>query len=163
MPCEAPVTTATRCGLFISGSLCAGVVSQSTRAGLLRWHVGVIGLLPVGRPNLPLAYACGVELRQLRYFLAVAEELNFGRAAERLRIAGPSLSQQIKALERDLKVSLFDRDRRSVALTAADTALLPGARSLVQQADDLRRSAMGMAMTEPVRVGYVNWCPGDLA
>jgi DNA-binding transcriptional LysR family regulator len=104
-----------------------------------------------------------VELRQLRYFVTVAEELNFGRAAERLHIAGPSLSQQIKALERDLKVSLFDRDRRSVTLTANGAALLPHARALVEQADELRRRAAGLVASEPVRIGYVNWCPTDLA
>ena len=108
-------------------------------------------------------YACRVELRQLRYFVTVAEELNFGRAAERLHIAGPSLSQQIKALERDLKVSLFDRDRRSVALTASGAALLPHARALVDQADALRRRAAGLVASEPVRIGYVNWCPTDWA
>lgn len=102
-----------------------------------------------------------MELRQLRYFVTVAEELNFGRAAERLHIAGPSLSQQIKALERDLKVTLFDRDRRSVTLTAAGTALLDEARALVGQADELRRRAAGLAVSEPVRIGYVNWCPTD--
>lgn len=106
-------------------------------------------------------YADRVELRQLRYFVTVAEELNFGRAAERLRIAGPSLSQQIKALERDLKVQLFDRDRRSVALTAAGAALLPDARALVRQADELRRRVTGLASDEPVRIGCVNWCPVD--
>jgi DNA-binding transcriptional LysR family regulator len=104
-----------------------------------------------------------VELRQLRYFVTVADELNFGRAAERLRIAGPSLSQQIKALERDLKVQLFDRDRRSVALTAAGSALLPRARALIGQADELRRQALGMSGSEPVRIGYVQWCPTNWA
>jgi DNA-binding transcriptional LysR family regulator len=100
-----------------------------------------------------------VELRQLRYFVMVADELNFGRAATRLRIAGPSLSQQIKALERDLGLRLFDRDRRSVALTHDGAALLPQARTLLAQADDLRRHAAQLAGSQPVRVGYVSWRP----
>lgn len=104
-----------------------------------------------------------MELRQLRYFVTVAEELNFGRAAERLHIAGPSLSQQIKVLERDLKVRLFERDRRSVTLTPAGATLLPGARALIAQADELRRQAGGLVRSEPVRIGYVKWCPPDLS
>jgi DNA-binding transcriptional LysR family regulator len=103
-----------------------------------------------------------VELRQLRYFVTVADELHFGRAAERLLIAGPSLSQQIKALERDLGVQLFTRDRRSVALTPAGTALLPYARALLDRADDLRRRAGRLSGSEPVRLGYVIWLPPDL-
>ncbi|MGW3845934.1 LysR family transcriptional regulator [Streptomyces fagopyri] len=103
-----------------------------------------------------------VELRQLRYFVAVAEELNFGRAAERLLIAGPSLSQQIKALERDLGVRLFDRDRRSVSLTPAGAALLPHTRALLERAEDLQRCAERLSGSESVRLGYVNWLPPDL-
>jgi DNA-binding transcriptional LysR family regulator len=103
-----------------------------------------------------------VELRQLRYFVAVAEELNFGRAAERLLIAGPSLSQQIKALERDLGVRLFDRDRRSVSLTAAGAELLPHTRDLLERADELQRRAGRLSGSESVRLGYVNWLPPDL-
>jgi DNA-binding transcriptional LysR family regulator len=104
----------------------------------------------------------GVELRQLRYFVAVAEELNFGRAAEQLLIAGPSLSQQIKALEHDLGVRLFDRDRRSVALTPAGAALLPDTCALLERADDLQRRAAQMSGSEPVRLGYVEWLPAGL-
>lgn len=104
-----------------------------------------------------------VELRQLRYFVAVAEELNFGRAAERLLIAGPSLSQQIKALERDLGVRLFDRDRRSVSLTPAGAALLPDTRALLERAADLERRAGRLSGSQPVRLGYVNWLPPELA
>jgi DNA-binding transcriptional LysR family regulator len=104
-----------------------------------------------------------MELRQLRYFVTVAEELNFGRAAERLLIAGPSLSQQIKALERDLGVRLFDRDRRSVALTPAGASLLPYTRAVLERADELRGRAAAVAGAEPVRIGYVNWLPADLS
>ncbi|OFV79313.1 Hca operon transcriptional activator [Rhodococcus erythropolis] len=103
-----------------------------------------------------------VELRQLRYFEVVAEELHFGRAAARLLIAGPSLSQQIMALERDLGVKLFVRDRRSVALTPAGAALLPEVRALLESAENLRRRAERLSGAEPVRIGYVNWLPTDL-
>jgi DNA-binding transcriptional LysR family regulator len=103
-----------------------------------------------------------VELRQLRYFVMVAEELNFGRAAGRLHIAVPSLSQQIKQLELDLGIRLFHRDRRSVALTPNGLLLLLRARALLEGADALRRVAAGLPEPAEVRIGYVSWRPPDL-
>lgn len=79
-----------------------------------------------------------MELRQLRYFLALAEHRHFGRAAEALHIAQPSLSQQIRALEHHLGTTLFERSRRHVALTADGEALLPYARKILALADDAR-------------------------
>ena len=76
-----------------------------------------------------------LELRHLRSFLAVAEELNFSRAAERLHIAQPALSAQIRSLETQLGCELFNRTTRKVDLTPAGELLLPDAREIVERAD----------------------------
>jgi DNA-binding transcriptional LysR family regulator len=78
-----------------------------------------------------------MELRHLRYFIAVAEHLNFSRAADALQTAQPSLSHQIRELEAELKVTLFERTHRYVTLTAEGTLLLPEARAIVERADAL--------------------------
>ncbi|WP_347108438.1 LysR family transcriptional regulator [Paenarthrobacter sp. S56] len=81
-----------------------------------------------------------MELRQIEAFLAVAEELHFGRAAERLRMAQSPLSQTIRKLEKGLGAPLFERNTRSVTLTTAGHSLLPHARRILDEVDLARRA-----------------------
>jgi DNA-binding transcriptional LysR family regulator len=96
------------------------------------------------------------ELRHLRYFAAVADELNFSRAAQRLHMAQPPLSAAIRQLERELGVELFTRTSREVKLTEAGRAFLPGAQRTLAEADravqDARRAAAGEL--GQLRIGY---------
>lgn len=84
----------------------------------------------------PLPSLDGIELRQMRYFLAVADDLNFTRAAERLHLAQQALSASIRRLEEQLGVALFVRSTRKVELTAAGEVLVEGARAVVAAAVD---------------------------
>ncbi|WP_051581544.1 LysR family transcriptional regulator [Pseudonocardia acaciae] len=96
-----------------------------------------------------------VHLRDLRYFVAVAEELSFTRAAtERLFISQPTLSKQIRQLELTLRVTLFERDRRTVALTPEGQALLPRARELIEGWSRTQRALADAGRGRTLTVGF---------
>src|SRR5438067_1783432 len=94
-----------------------------------------------------------MDLRHLRYFVAVAEEGHITRAAERLGIQQPPLSQQIRALERELDVQLLHRLPRGVALTAAGEAFLAEARTILARLGEARLAAQRAARGETGRIG----------
>jgi DNA-binding transcriptional LysR family regulator len=98
-----------------------------------------------------------VELRQLRYFVTLAEELHFGRAAVREHIVQSALSQQLQRLERELGVRLLERSTHHVALTVAGAAFLAEARKIIAQVDRAAQVARSAAGTAPsLRVGIID-------
>src|SRR5215475_45755 len=98
-----------------------------------------------------------MELRQLAYFVAVAEERNFTRAAERIPIAQPAISQQIRRLESERGERIFVRDRRGVSLTPAGQALLPNPRATLAAVDGGREAVA--ALTGLLVLGLVHPLP----
>lgn len=104
-----------------------------------------------------------MELRHLKYFVAVAEELSFSRAAERVRIAQPALSAQIRSLEDELGVQLLERHSRGVALTQVGKVFLEEARAALRQADRASQSAREAAkgLLGELRIGCITSFTND--
>jgi DNA-binding transcriptional LysR family regulator len=102
-----------------------------------------------------------VELKQLRHFVAVAEEGGISAAARRLGLTQPALSRQIKALEEDLGVTLLDRGARSFSLTPAADALLADARKLLEFCDAMTARVRAIDAGLPLRIGYSPSLAGD--
>ncbi len=97
---------------------------------------------------------CAMELRQLRYFVAVAEQGNISQAAKTIFLTQPALSRQIKALEEEIGHCLLERQAHSIRLTPAGQALLPEARELLRQADQVLERARAAGRGLRLRVGY---------
>jgi DNA-binding transcriptional LysR family regulator len=97
-----------------------------------------------------------MEYRHLKFFIGIAEELSFTRAAARLGVAQPHLSREIRRLEREIGTELFHRDRRRIALTAAGAAFLKQARRVLAEAEEAVRSAQRAHRGETgrIRVGF---------
>lgn len=148
---------------WVSAGLFAGVLTLEECSRNLRIAQSSFGA-PTGAARLFRAfglmlcrYNCGVDLRHLRYFQAVAEELSFSKAALRLRVAQPALSRAVKELETELRVELLARTKRSVALTAPGAVLLHEAGLLFQHLDETVRRVQRTHAGEEgeLRLGYI--------
>lgn len=123
-------------------------------AAILRCSRGKGGVLTA---TDPFGEAGGVDVRRLRYFIAIAEELHFGRAADRLHVVQPALSRQMVELERAIGATLFDRTRNQIKLTPAGAALLPRARNILASIVETARLVRlaGEGKTGILNIGFV--------
>src|SRR4051794_4469780 len=138
-----PASVKAQFGAALAADLHAGRADSAGVLGDAPWA------LHTGRETM--------ELRHIRYFVAVAEELHFRRAAERLHVAQPAVSEQIRKLEEELGVRLFDRTQRNVALTDAGAAMLTEAHRVLRHAEAAQLAARN-ALDRPggeLRIGYV--------
>lgn len=113
------------------------------------------------RQKVQYAYDRAVELRHFRYFLVLAEELHFGRAAARLHVSTPTLSQQVRDIEKEIGTPLLLREPAGASLTAAGQVLLAEARKVATAADDaVRATRTAAGIANPVlRLGMLNGSP----
>jgi epsilon-lactone hydrolase len=109
----------------------------------IRWHLAILAHVPEPAHLIPFPQAPdGIELRHLRAFVAVAEELSFSKAADRLYLSAPALSRQIRGLEQLVGTELLRRSTHGVALTLAGEALLDRARKLLRDVDEAVSATM---------------------
>jgi hypothetical protein len=138
--------------VFRFGFVYGGLIRTVARLS----QMPVVGKDLVAWLTMPNGYAGGMELRHLRYFVAVAEEQNVTRAAVRLHVSQPPLSRQIRDLEAELGVALFDRGAKAVRLTEAGRVFLTEARVALQRVVDAVQMARAVASGQrgEIHVGY---------
>jgi DNA-binding transcriptional LysR family regulator len=147
--------------LLMSSSQCRSAVRVQGLFHIARCKSGIV---PVPHAETPEDYSelmtdsasrvVDLDLRLVRYFIAVAEHRHFGRAAAALRVAQPSLSRQIRRLEQQIGVRLFDRTPQSTRLTDAGEVFLPRAKSLLRSAAQATAQARDAAQPSRIAIGY---------